>query len=235
MFISICWTFFQFWLCAAPAASMSAPQGLRIIGICTHDSIGIGEDGPTYKPITLASFYRGLPNHNFIRPADAEECMSAWKIALDSPHTPSLFALSHQPVPLHEKSDRSKVKLGAYPIFSTSSDDSHPQLIIISSGSEVTRSIEVAKRLGDESNLHVRVVSMPSQVHFDKQSYEYCDSVLGNGKALVVAIEAWSSYGLAHYTHASFSMHTFRQSAPQATLYGIFGFGVDNITAKVQA
>ncbi|SJL15728.1 related to TRANSKETOLASE [Armillaria ostoyae] len=235
MFIPICSTFFQFWLYAAPAARMSALQGLRIIGIGTHDSIGIGEDGPTHQPIALASFYRSLPNYNFIRPADAEECMGAWEIALDSPHTPSLFALSRQPVPLHEHSDRSKVKLGAYPIFFTSSDDSCPQLIIISSGSEVTRSIEAAKRLGDELNLRVRVVSMPSQAHFDKQSYEYRDFVLGNGKALVVAIEAWSSYGWARYAHASLSMHTFGQSAPQATLYEIFGFGVDNIVAKVKA
>ncbi len=94
---------------------------------------------------------------------------------------------------------------------------------------------KLAKCLGGELNLRVRVVSMPSQAHFNKQSYEYRDFVLGNGKALVVAIEAWSSYGWARYAHASLSMHTFGQSAPQATLYEIFGFGVDNIVAKVKA
>ncbi len=200
----------------------------------------------------LASFYRALPNYNFIRPADAEECskshipltllvlkhtylVGAWEIALDSHDTPSLFTLSRQPVPLLAGSDRAKVRLGAYPIFSTASNDSAPQLILISTGSEVTRSIDAAKRLGNELGLRVRVVSMPSQSHFDQQPFEYRDSVLGSGKALVVAVEAWSSYGWARYAHASLSMHTFGLSAPQATLYDIFGFSVDNITEKVSA
>ncbi|KAF9040280.1 transketolase [Hymenopellis radicata] len=235
MFIPICSTFFMFWLYAAPGARMTALQKLRTIGIATHDSIGIGEDGPTHQPIALANFYRGLPNYNFIRPADAEECMGAWEIALDSHDTPSLFALSRQAVPLLAGSDRAKVKLGAYPIFSTTSDDSDPQLILISTGSEVTRSIEVAKRLGNDLALRVRVVSMPSQSHFDQQPFEYRDSVLGNGKALVVSVEPYSSYGWARYAHASLSMHTFGLSAPQTKLYDIFGFSVDNITEKVSA
>ncbi|KAF8891153.1 Transketolase, thiamine diphosphate binding domain-containing protein [Mucidula mucida] len=199
--------FFMFWLYAAPAARMTALQKLRTIGIATHDSIGIGEDGPTHQPIALASFYRALPNYNFIRPADAEECMGAWEIALDSHDTPSLFALSRQPVPLLAGSDRAKVRLGAYPIFSTAS-----------------RSL----------NLSSSPLAL-NQSHFDQQPFEYRDSVLGSGKALVVAVEAWSSYGWARYAHASLSMHTFGLSAPQATLYDIFGFSVDNITEKVYA
>lgn len=159
--------------------------------------------------------------------------MGAWELALDSPDTPSLFALSRQPVPLLAGSDRSKVAFGAYPILSTSESDADPQLILISTGTEVYRAVEAAHGISKQLGICVRVVSMPSQAHFDRQSYEYRDDVLGNGKALVVAIEAWSSYGWARYAHASLSMHTFGMSAPQATLYEIFGFGVDNIVEKV--
>lgn len=142
-----------------------------------------------------------------------------------------MFALSRQPVPLLDGSDRSKVQLGAYPIFSNHSPDYDPDLILISSGSEVARTVEVAKRL--PMTLRVRFVSMPSQSHFDRQPAVYRRSVLGTGKALAVAIEAWSSYGWARYVHASFSMHTFGLSAPQAKLFDIFGFSVDNITEKL--
>ncbi|KII95646.1 hypothetical protein PLICRDRAFT_34572 [Plicaturopsis crispa FD-325 SS-3] len=233
MIIPICSTFFQFWIYAAPAARMTALQGLRVIGIATHDCIGIGEDGPTHQPIALASFYRALPNFNLIRPADAEEVVGAWLVALEAKHTPSLFALSRQPVPLLEGSDRTKVALGAYPVFHNSTAaTADPELVLVATGSEVARVIEVAKRL---SSLRVRVVSMPSQSHFDRQPAAYRRSVLPAHAALVVAVEAWSSYGWARYAHASLSMHTFGLSAPQAKLFDIFGFGVDNMTEKIGA
>jgi dihydroxyacetone synthase len=215
-------TFFMFWIYAAPAARMAALQRLRIIGIATHDSIGIGEDGeyiadrnsyyntdvlgPTHQPIALATFYRALPNINFIRPADAEECMGMWLLALDdkSADTPSLFALSRQPVPLLEGSDRHAVAKGAYPVMGGNID---PNLTIIATGAEVARALAVAQLLSKEYK--VRVVSMPSQRHFDMQSMEYRESVLHSSTSLVVAIEAWSSYGWAKYAHASLSMHTF--------------------------
>jgi dihydroxyacetone synthase len=161
---------------------------------------------------SLGTFFRALPNMNLIRPADAEEVLGAWEVALDSPHTPSIFCTTRQEVPLLEGSDRSKVKLGAYPIFSTTTMDDVPELIIIATGSEVYRAIEAAKKLA--SSLRVRVVSMPSQSHFDSQPAEYRRCVLATGKALAVAIESWGSYGWAKYAHASFSMHTFGLSAP---------------------
>ncbi|KAJ7673422.1 transketolase [Mycena rosella] len=233
MIIPVCSSYFQFWLYAASAVRMTALQGLRFIGIATHDSIGVGEDGPTHQSIALGTFFRALPNMNFIRPADAEEMIGAWEVGLDSPETPSIFATTRQEVPLLEGSDRSKVKLGAYPIFSTTSGDEVPELVIIATGSEVYRAIEAAKKLA--SSLRVRVVSMPSQSHFDKQPAEYRRSVLASGKALSVAIESWGSYGWAKYAHASFSMHTFGLSAPQAKLFDLFGFGVNTIVEKIGA
>jgi dihydroxyacetone synthase len=188
---------------------MSALQKIRFIGIATHDSIGIGEDGPTHQPIALASFYRSLPNMNFIRPADAEECMGMWQLALgdESIDTPSLFTLSRQPVPLLPGSDRNKVAKGAYIVHGA--DIADPDLTVIATGAEVTRAIEAAKLV--QKAKKIRVVSMPSQKHFDAQSEEYRNSVL-DFDHLIVAIEAWSSYGWTRYSHASLSMHTFVSS-----------------------
>lgn len=168
--------------------------------------------GPTHQPIALAAFYRALPNINLIRPADAEECMGMWTLALDdeSKNTPSIFTLSRQPVPMLPGSDRAKVKLGAYVIHG--SDIEKPDITIIATGAEVTRAIAAADILGRDRK--VRVVSMPSQRHFDMQSTEYKEATLCSSSSLVVAVEAWASYGWAKYAHASVSMHTF-VSAPK--------------------
>ncbi|WVR07287.1 transketolase [Kwoniella sp. DSM 27419] len=233
MFIPIMSTFFMFWIYAAPAARMAALQKLRFIGIATHDAIGIGEDGPTHQPIALASFYRSLPNINLIRPADAEECMGMWTLALadQSKDTPSIFALSRQPVPLLPGSNRDKVHKGAYVVHGA--DIADPELTIIATGAEVARAIAAVDLITFTKK--VRVVSMPSQRHFDLQSAEYRESVLKAASSLVVAVEAWSAYGWAKYAHASLSMHTFGHSAPQQQLYEHFGFEPDNIAAKVDA
>ncbi|GHJ88964.1 hypothetical protein NliqN6_5366 [Naganishia liquefaciens] len=232
MFIPIASTFFMFWLYAAPAVRMSALQGLRFIGIATHDAIGIGEDGPTHQPIALAAFYRALPNINLIRPCDAEEVMGAYEIALDdsNANTPSLFCLSRQAVPLLQGTDRSKMVKGAYIVYG---EDVEPELTIVSTGAEVARSIATAKLLS--STKKVRVVSMPSQKHFDAQPLEYRQSILPTSKSLVVAIEAWGSYGWARYAHASLSMHTFGYSAPADQLYEKFGFKPENMATKIDA
>ncbi|WWC70483.1 transketolase [Kwoniella pini CBS 10737] len=232
-FIPIMSTFFMFWIYAAPAARMAALQQLRFIGIATHDSIGIGEDGPTHQPVALASFYRALPNINLIRPADAEECMGMWTLALDeqSKNTPSIFTLSRQPVPLLPGSDRNKVQSGAYIVHGA--DIEEPELTIIATGAEVYRAIDTAEKL--KSLKKIRVVSMPSQRHFDLQSIEYRESVLRPSSNLVVAIEAWASYGWAKYAHASLSMHTFGHSAPQQQLYDHFGFEPSNMASKIDA
>lgn len=185
-----------------------------------------------------------MPNMNLIRPADAEECMGMWTLALDdeSKNTPSIFTLSRQPVPLLTGTDRTKVKLGAYVIHGA--EHSKPDITIIATGAEVYRAIETAELLG--KNRKVRVVSMPSQRHFDLQSAEYKRETLRTSDSLVVAVEAWASYGWAKYAHASVSMHTFvsgscqldradkqGHSAPQKQLYEHFGFEPSNMAKLI--
>lgn len=175
-----------------------------------------------------------------------------WLLALDdkSSDTPSIFTLSRQPVPLLEGSDRSKVARGAYVIWSKGSNE--PDLTIVSTGAEVTRAIDAAKKVTKFDN--VRVVSMPSQKHFDVQDAGYKELVIPS-TSLIVAIEAWASYGWARYAHASLSMQTFvslscqltislavikyaanqGHSAPQEQLYEYFGFGPDNMARKIDS
>lgn len=183
--------------------------------------------GPTHQPIALAHFYRGLPGLNFIRPADAEEVMGSWLLALKDEDHPSLFALSRQAVPLLEGTDRNKVAKGAYPIYGSDS----PQFTLIATGAEVSRAIEVAKLL-EKDGKRVRVVSMPSQEHFDRQPKSYKRSVLPQD-SLIVAIEAWGSLGWAKYAHAGAHMHTFGMSAPANTLYEFFGFEPSHLVKKI--
>jgi dihydroxyacetone synthase len=246
-------TFFMFWLYAAPAARMSSLQKLRFVGIATHDSIGIGEDGestrlprddtrklssvyiynlvgPTHQPIALGSFYRSMPNFNLLRPADAEETMGAWIDALEREDTPSLLTLSRQAVPMLEGTDRTQVPKGAYIVYGK--DITKPDLTIISTGAEVYRAIEVAKNL-QKKGIQVKIASMPSMRYFDAQSAEYKQSILPTKTSPVIAIEAWGSFGWARYAHASLSMHTFGYSAPSETLYDKFGFSVDNMTSRI--
>lgn len=235
MILPVMSTFFMFWLYAAPAARMSALQGLRFIGIATHDSIGIGEDGPTHQPIALASFYRALPNINFVRPADAEEVIGAWTLALKDEDALSLFALSRQPVPLLEGSSRDGVARGGYVVYPPNSDsDTTPDLVLLATGAEVSRAIDTA-RLLEQKGLAVRVVSLPLISRFDAQPASYRRSVIPSGKALVVAIEAWASFGWARYAHAGCHMHSFGISAPQQVLFEHFGFGPDVLADKIGA
>ena len=224
-------TFFMFWLYAAPAARMSALQGLRFIGIGTHDAIGIGEDGPTHQPIALAAFYRSLPGLNFFRPADAEEVMGAWTHALRDDRHPSLFAFSRQTVPLLEGSNRDGVQKGGYIVLG--SPDEVPDLTLVAAGAEVWRAVESATKLKGTKGLKVRVVSIPSFALYDRQPQSYKRATIPSTKSLVVAIEVYASIGWARYAHAGCHMHSFGHSAPQAMLYDHFGFGVQNLVSKI--
>lgn len=181
--------------------------------------------------MALAAFYRALPNFNLIRPADAEECMGAWEIALKEENTPSIFSLTRQAVPLLPGSDRKAVHRGAYIV--QGADIEEPDVTLVATGAEVARAVKAADALEAQHGIKARVVSMPSQRHFDKQPFEYRQSVLPTASSLVVAVEAWAANGWAEYAHASMSMHTFGLSAPQAELYEHFGFGIENITSKV--
>ncbi|PWN86469.1 hypothetical protein FA10DRAFT_289693 [Acaromyces ingoldii] len=226
-------TFFMFFLYAAPAVRMAALQRLRVLYIATHDGIGIGEDGPTHQPIALASFFRAMPGINFLRPADAEEVMGAWTIALQA-NVPSMLSLSRQALPLLDGTSREGVARGGYPIFqSKAALNGVPDLVFISTGFEVHLAIEVASLLTSDA-CGTRVVSMPCQALFDQHSAEYKEEVLPTAGALIVAVEAWSSFGWARYAHASVSMHSFGLSAPADLLYKHFGFEPENIAIRVR-
>ncbi|BEJ18270.1 hypothetical protein CspHIS471_0705470 [Cutaneotrichosporon sp. HIS471] len=215
-------TFFMFWLYAAPAARMAALQRLRWVGIATHDSIGIGEDGPTHQPVELAALYRAMPGIELFRPADAEEVMGAWTASLQG-EMPVILALSRQPVPLLPGSDRAGVAKGGYVVLDTQA----PELVLLATGAEVSRAIDTAALLP----YRVRVVSLPSTTRFDAQSREYRRSVIP-ADVPTVAIEAWASMGWAKYAHAGAHMHGFGLSAPQEVLFEHFGFAPANL-AKV--
>ncbi|GAA5823358.1 hypothetical protein JCM11251_007579 [Rhodosporidiobolus azoricus] len=234
-FIPIISTFFMFTLYAAPALRMAALQKLRTITVATHDSLGIGEDGPTHQPIALATFFRALPGLRLWRPADAEEVMAAWQYAIEGEPGPSVLCFSRQPVPLLDGSDRASATRGAYTLATypaASSSAETPQVVLIGTGSEVSLAVSVAKRLSSQDGISVSVVSMPCMEIFDKQDPAYKRKVLPTSKALVVAVEAWCSFGWARYAHASVSMHGFGHSGPQADLFEMFGFGEENV-AKV--
>lgn len=234
-FLPVISTFFMFTLYAAPALRMAALQKLRTVVVATHDSLGIGEDGPTHQPIALASFFRALPGLRLWRPADAEEVMAAWQFAIEGEAGPSVLCFSRQPVPLLEGSDRAGATKGAYTLATypcSSSSTSAPKLILIGTGSEVSLAVTVAKRLSSQYGITTSVVSMPCMELFDKQPASYRREVLGSGKALVVAVEAWCSFGWARYAHASVSMHGFGHSGPQGDLFEMFGFGEENV-AKI--
>lgn len=225
-------TFFMFWLYAAPAARMAALQNLKFVGIATHDSIGIGEDGPTHQPVELAAYYRALPGINFVRPADAEEVIGAWKLALEA-DGPSLFALSRQPVPLLAGSSRDGVARGGYVVYPCTSEEENkrPDLVLLATGTEVSRAITTAQLL-EASGLKVRVLSLPLLARFDAQSPAYRRSMIPRG-SLVVAIEAWASIGWARYAHAGCHMHSFGISAPQEVLFEHLGFSPANLAQKI--
>lgn len=234
-FIPIISTFFMFTLYAAPALRMAALQKLRTITVATHESIGIGEDGPTHQPVALSSFFRALPGMRLWRPADAEEVMAAWQYAIEGEAGPSVLCFSRQAVPLLEGSRRDGATKGAYTLATYptgSSTTESPRLVLVGTGSEVALAVSVAKRLSAQG-IATSVVSMPCMELFDKQSTEYKRQVLPSNKALVVAIEAWSSFGWARYAHASVSMHTFGHSGPQADLFEMFGFGEENVARIV--
>ncbi|KAK7029588.1 hypothetical protein VNI00_014465 [Paramarasmius palmivorus] len=249
-------TFFMFMGYALPAIRMAALQRLRTIAVSTHDSIGIGEDGPTHQPIALPSFFRALPNCRLWRPADAEETMAAWIDAIswtrgpkhhvsgqaavngNSSHGnttgqggPTILCLSRQPVALLDSSSRQKALRGAYTIWESSS--SIPHLVFIGTGAEVGLAVKVASELASDS-FHVRVVSAPCLSVFDLQPAAYRKETIPSAQSLVVAIEAWGSYGWARYAHASVTMQGFGHSGPQADLFEFFGFSVDNVKKVVE-
>ena len=228
-----CATFFVFSDYTKPMARLSALMNIPTIFVFTHDSIGVGEDGPTHEPIEQLAMLRSLPNFNTFRPADARETIAAWYAAMVSKSTPTAIVHTRQNLPQLDGSGKRALK-GAYIIKEASK--STPDMILIASGSEVSLAIEAATEL-EKENISTRVVSMPCMDVFETQSKEYKEEVLPKTVRNRVAIEALSSFGWDRYTGLDgrvISMNSFGASAPQDLLFKKFGFTKENVVATAK-
>ncbi|ABB56570.1 transketolase [Synechococcus elongatus] len=216
------------------AMRLSALSEVGVIYVLTHDSIGLGEDGPTHQPVETIASLRIIPNMLVFRPADGNEASGAYKVAVENRKRPSVLAMSRQNLPNLEGSSIDIVAKGAYVL---SDDEGTPDLILLATGSEVSLCVEAAKQLRAEGK-KVRIVSMPCWELFDEQSAEYKESVLPKAVTARLAVEAGSSFGWHRYVGdagATISTDTFGASAPGNVMFEKFGFTVDNVVAKAKA
>ena len=226
-------TFFVFSDYVKPMARLSALMGVPLTFVLTHDSIGVGEDGPTHEPIEQLAMLRAMPNLRVFRPCDATETSAAWLTAASSEKTPTALVLTRQNLAPITGSSREALK-GGYVI-----DDCEgtPEVILIASGSEVELAVKTKAELEAEGT-KVRVVSMPCMELFEEQSAEYRETVLPRAVRKRVAIEALSDFGWGKYVGldgAYVCMKSFGASAPAAKLFEKFGFTVENVVNTVKA
>ena len=226
-------TFFVFSDYVKPMARLSALMKLPLTYVFTHDSIGVGEDGPTHEPIEQLAAFRSLPDFTVFRPCDRTETAAAWMYAVENECGPTGLVLTRQNLPQMEGSSKDALK-GGYVI--AESEKAVPDAIIIASGSEVSLAVNAKEEL-KKSGIDVSVVSMPSMELFDKQSAEYKESVLPNAVRKRVAVEALSDFGWYKYVGLDgrvIAMEGFGASGPAATLFEHFGFTVDNVVKTVK-
>ena len=227
-------TFFVFSDYVKPMARLASLMEIPLTFILTHDSIGVGEDGPTHEPIEQLAEFRAMPNFNVFRPADATETIAAWYSAVTSKETPTALVLTRQNLPQLAGSSKEALK-GGYVVADSSKET--PDAIIIASGSEVSLSIEVKEALAKEG-VDVRVVSMPCMDIFEKQSLEYKEKVLPKAVRARVAVEALSEFGWGKYVGLdgkTVCLDRFGASAPAGVLFKEFGFTVDNVVKTVKS
>ena len=222
-------TFFVFSDYMKPMIRLAALMKLPVTYVLTHDSIGVGEDGPTHEPIEQAAMLRALPNVNVFRPADGFETAAGWYLALTSKETPTALVLTRQNLPQLKGSSMEALK-GAY-VVSEAQDKDSMKAILIASGSEVSLAIEVQQELGKQG-IDVRVVSMPCMDLFEQQSAEYKESILPSEVRARVGIEALSGFGWERYTGldgAVICMPGFGASGPGPKLFEHFGFTKEHV------
>ena len=227
-------TFFVFSDYVKPMARLSSIMRIPTTYVLTHDSIGVGEDGPTHEPIEQLAMLRAMPNFHVFRPADATETIAAWYSAATSKETPTALVLTRQNLPQLAGSSKEALK-GGYVI--ADSAKATPDAIIIASGSEVSLAVNAKEVLAKEG-VDVRVVSMPCMDLFEQQSAEYKESVLPKNVRARVAVEALIDYGWGKYVGldgATVTMTGFGASAPANTLFEKFGFTVDNVVKAVKS
>lgn len=228
--IPYCATFFIFTDYMRAAMRLAALSQIRHIFVMTHDSIGLGEDGPTHQPIEHLSSFRAMPNILTIRPCDGNETAGAYKVAIENSKRPSIIVCSRQGLPNLPASTIDNVSKGAYTVHETNAS---PDCIVIATGSEVSIAIEGAKALESQGK-SVRVVSMPCMELFDEQSAEYKESILPSSVTARVSIEAGSTFGWDRYVGSggkSIGVDTFGASAPGPKLYEEFGITSDAVVA----
>ena len=227
-------TFFCFADYEKPSIRLSALMGLQVLYILTHDSIGLGEDGPTHQPVEHLASLRAIPNLNVFRPADLQEAIDCYEIAMESKHTPSALVFSRQSVPfITNKSNENLAKKGAYVLR----ENTKAEVTLIATGTEVSLALEIYEELNKEG-IETRLVSAPCLDIFDKQSKEYKEEVL-NKNTLRVAIEAANSYGWERYIGENglffgIKDNKFGISAPAEKVYEYFGITKQNIIENIK-
>ncbi len=231
-------TFFTFSDYMRPSIRLAALQSLHVIYVFTHDSIGLGEDGPTHQPIEHLAALRTIPNIIVIRPGDANEVAEAWRVALETKDRPVALILTRQTVPTLDRTiyaPASGLRRGGYVL--SDAPNGRPDLILIGTGSELALAAQAQKKLA-EQGIAARVVSLPSWELFDAQPQEYRDSVLPPAVSARLAIEAGVAQGWRAYVGDRgdvIAINRFGASAPYQVLFPKYGFSVDNVIARARA
>ncbi len=226
-------TFFVFSDYMKGAMRLSSIMNLPVTYVLTHDSIAVGEDGPTHEPIEHLAALRALPNFNVFRPADSKETAAGWYLAMSSKTTPTALILTRQNLPLYDETSMEAFK-GAYILKTYEEEGSNPDIILMASGSEVEFIYEGAKIL-NEKGIKARVVSMPCLDLFESQSKEYKESILPSDLRVRLAVEAGSSFGWHKYVGLDgdiIAIDRFGASAPADALFKEFGFTTENVVDK---
>jgi len=220
-----------------PSIRLAALMGIKVIYVLTHDSIGLGEDGPTHQPVEQLASLRAMPGLTVLRPADANETAEAWKLAMDSDSGPVVLALTRQSIPTLDRSQvapAERFSKGAYVLWQ--SGEGIPDVILIGTGSEVQTAMDAGRELASEGT-NVRVVSMPSWELFERQSEEYRDDVLPSQVTARISVEAGVTMGWERYVGRrgrAIGIETFGASAPAGVLFEKYGITADNVIIKAK-
>jgi len=231
-------TFFVFSDYLKPAIRLAALMGLPVTYVFTHDSIAVGEDGPTHEPVEQLAGLRAMPNLSVIRPADGNETAAAWKLSVESTKTPTALVLTRQNLPTIKDTDKNAyegVSKGAYVISPAGKDTA--DALLLAAGSEVGLAVKAQEALASEG-IDVGVVSMPSWDRFEQQSKEYKESVIPKSVKKRLGIEMGSSLGWHRYVGDEgevLAIDTFGASAPGEKILEEYGFSVNNVVARVKA
>jgi transketolase len=220
-----------------PAVRLSALMELPVAWVWTHDSVGLGEDGPTHQPVEHYAALRAIPFLYFIRPADATETAGAWQVALEREDGPVAMALSRQKLPVLAGTSREGVRRGAYVVWESDEANGQPDLILIGTGSEVHVAVDAAQQL-DGEGVHARVVSMPCWELFAEQPADYRDEVLPPDVKTRLSVEAGIALGWREWVGDegdSLSIEHFGASAPGGTVLEKFGYTAENVVARAVA